>query len=82
MKRCVGIAVGVLASPCAAYAGAWTLPQGTGQAVVTTSASTASSGFDGSRLAPTARYNKFELQGLAEYGITDRLTVIAAPGLP
>jgi hypothetical protein len=32
-------------------------------------------------LAPTPRYGKFELQGLIEYGLTDRFTVIAAPGL-
>jgi hypothetical protein len=81
VKRCVGIGLGVLVSPCAAFAGAWTLPQGSGQVVVTTTASTANSGFDGSGLAPTARYNKLELQGLIEYGITDRLTVIADPGL-
>jgi protein XagA len=81
VKRCVGIGLGVLVSPCAAFAGAWTLPQGSGQVVVTTTASTANAGFDGSGLAPTARYNKLELQGLIEYGITDRLTVIADPGL-
>jgi hypothetical protein len=31
------------------------------------------------RAAP--RYSKFELQGLLEYGVTDRLTAIAAPSL-
>ncbi len=81
LRRSVGVGLGVLVSPCAALAGAWTLPQGSGQAVVTATASTANSGFDGSGLAPTPRYNKLELQGLLEYGVTDQLTVIAAPGL-
>jgi hypothetical protein len=81
LKRCVGVGLGVLVSPCAALAGAWTLPQGSGQAVVTGTASTANSGFDGSALTPTPRYNKLELQGLFEYGITDQFTAIASPGL-
>jgi protein XagA len=79
--RCVGAGLGALASPCAALAGAWTLPQGGGQAVVTATASTANRGFDGSGLTPAPRYNKLELQGLLEYGLTDRFTIIAAPGL-
>lgn len=81
LRLCVGVGLGVLVSPCAAFAGAWTLPEGSGQAVVTATTSTASSGFDGSRLTPAPRYNKSELQGLIEYGVTDRLTVIGAPGL-
>lgn len=81
LRLCVGVGLGVLVSPCAAFAGAWTLPEGSGQAVVTATTSTANSGFDGSGLTPAPRYNKSELQGLIEYGITDRLTVIAAPGL-
>jgi len=81
LKRCVGVGLGVLASPCVALAGAWTLPQGSGQAVATDTTSTATSGFDGSALVPTPRYNKSELEALIEYGVTDRLTAIAAPGL-
>jgi hypothetical protein len=81
LKRCVGVGFGVLVSPCVAFAGAWTLPQGTGQAVVTATASTATSTFDGSGLAGAPRYNKLELQGWLEYGLTDQLTVIGAPGL-
>ena len=81
LKRCVGVGLGVLASPCAALAGAWTLPQGSGQAVLTTTASSANSAFDGSGLAPAPRYNKLEPQGLLEYGLTDQLTLILAPGL-
>jgi hypothetical protein len=81
LKRCVGLGLGVLVSPGAAFAGAWTLPEGSGQVVVTGTASTASNGFDGTNLAPTPRYNKFELQGLVEYGLTDRFTLIVSPGL-
>jgi hypothetical protein len=81
LKRCVGVGLGVLVSPCAAVAGAWTLPQGSGQAVLTLTGSSANSAFDGSGLAPAPRYNKLEPQGLFEYGVTDQFTVIAAPGL-
>ena len=81
LRLCVGAGLGVLVSPCAALAGAWTLPQGSGQAVVTATTSTAHSGYDGTGLTPTPRYDKSELQGLLEYGITDQLTVIAAPAL-
>jgi hypothetical protein len=81
LKFYVAGGLGVLLSPCPAFAGAWTLPQGSGQAVVTATTSTANSEFDGSGLTPTPRYNKSELEALIEYGITDRLTAIAAPGL-
>jgi hypothetical protein len=65
-----------------ARAGAWTLDAGQGQLLVTGAMSGADQAFDGSRkLKPTPRYDKFEFQGLFEYGITDRLTAILAPGL-
>jgi protein XagA len=73
--------LGVLGSPCPAFAGAWTLPAGSGQAGVITTVSSATRGFDGSGLTPTPRYDKTEVQGLIEYGITDQLTVIGSPGL-
>jgi hypothetical protein len=72
--------LGVLA-PCPAFAGAWTAPAGSGQAGVITTVSSATQGFDGSGLTPTPRHDKTEVQGLIEYGITDRLTVIGSPGL-
>jgi hypothetical protein len=81
LKRCVGVGLGVLMSRCAAFAGAWTLPQGGGQVVVTDTTSTATSGFGGSGLTPIPRYNKSEFEALIEYGVSDRLTAIAAPGL-
>jgi protein XagA len=80
LKGWIGIGFCLL-SPSAASAGAWTLPEGTGQMVVTATASSATSVFDGNGLAPTPRYNKLELQGLMEYGITDRFTAIFEPEL-
>jgi protein XagA len=50
--------------------------------VVTATASQATKTFDANGdLQPTARYNKQELQALLEYGITDRVTAMFAPGL-
>lgn len=67
--------------PSAAWAGAWTLPQGTGQWVATLDASTATDYFEAGGLTSTPRYDKDELQVLIEYGLTDRLTAILDPGL-
>jgi hypothetical protein len=65
-----------------ARAGAWTLDAGQGQILFTGTMSGATEAFDASRkLKPTPRYDKFEFQGLFEYGVTDRLTAIVAPGL-
>jgi len=49
--------------------------------VVTAAASVANRAFSGSGLAPIPRYSKFEMQGLIEYGLTDKFTVILAPSL-
>ena len=67
--------------PSAAWAGAWTLPDGTGQWLTTLTGTTATSYFTGGGLASTPRYSKQELQMLIEYGLTDRLTAIFEPGL-
>lgn len=49
---------------------------------VTATPSTASESYDGNRnLQSTPRYNKFELQALIEYGLTDWVTAIVSPGL-
>jgi len=77
-KRCVVACLGVLLFPAAAFAGAWTLPQGTGQAIVTATTSTSDHIFG---FGPTPRYDKTELQALIEYGLTDRFTGILIPGL-
>ena len=81
MKRCVACVLLIVAAPGAACAGAWTLPQGTGQWLAGLSASTATSYFNGSGLSSAPRYNKEELQALIEYGVTDQLTAIVNPGL-
>ena len=81
LKRCVCFVLFVLAVPSTASAGAWTLPEGTGQWIATLTATTSTKYFDGSGLASTPRYNKDELQALIEYGLTDRLTAIVDPGL-
>ena len=81
LKRCVWFLFGLLSAPSAAWAGAWTLPQGTGQWFATITASEANNYFNGSGLASTPRYDKDEAQVLVEYGLTDRLTAIVEPEL-
>jgi len=80
--RCVALAFGFLAVPSLAWAGAWTLPDGTGQWLTTLTAASSTSYLEGSAgLSGTPRYNKDELSALVEYGLTDRLTAIFDPGL-
>lgn len=78
IKRCLVACFGVLNLPSAALAGAWTLPQGAGQVMLTMTTSTSDHIFG---VGPTPRYNKTELQALIEYGFTDRFTGILIPGL-
>jgi hypothetical protein len=82
---CVRIApllgLGLAVASSEVLAGAWTAPQGHGQVIVTGTASRAERAFDGDwSSVPTPRTNKFELQGLIEYGVTDLITAILAPG--
>jgi len=82
LKRRVGLVIGSLCVPSVSWAGAWTLPQGTGQWLLTFTASTSTYSLEGSNPpVPTPRYNKDELSALIEYGFTDRLTGIFNPGL-
>jgi protein XagA len=82
LKRRVGFALGFVCVPAIAWAGAWTLPEGTGQWLAALSASTSINYFNSNGgLAPTPRYSKEELSALIEYGLTDRLTGILDPGL-
>ncbi len=85
VRNGAGLLAGLLATalaPNAVRAGAWTLPQGSGQIITTLTPSTADEAFnDSGRLQSTPRYNKTELQVLMEYGITDWLTAIVWPGL-
>ena len=73
---------GLLLLPAAAHAGAWTLSEGKGQAALIGTLSQASQIFDWKgNVVGAPRYTKFELQGLLEYGVTDRLTVMLLPGM-
>jgi hypothetical protein len=73
---------GAALAPSAARAGAWTLPENVAQVFVIGTGSRADKAFDnGGTAQPTPRYNKFELQALMEYGVTDWLTAIVGPGL-
>ena len=81
LKRCVALFVVVMA-PTAAMAGAWTLPDGTGQMLATIAASTATSAFDdNANLTSIPRYNKLDADVLVEYGFTDQLTLMLQSGL-
>lgn len=65
-----------------AVAGAWTLAAGDGQAIASAIFSRGERYFDErGRLIPEPSYRKFELPIWVEYGLTDRLTVIASPSL-
>jgi hypothetical protein len=80
-RASIELSLALVLLPSSVHAGAWTMEEGTGQLVVSTTASTATRAFDGSSLVSTPRYGKFEAQGLVEYGVTDRLTAIVLPGL-
>jgi hypothetical protein len=76
------LAIGLMTSPTAAFAGAWTLDAGQGVAIVTGTLSQSDKAFDGSGNAqPIARYSKNELQALFEFGATNWLTLMLAPSL-
>ena len=81
-KRCIAFVFGFLSAPSAAWAGAWTLPEGTGQMIATVTASTSTSVFDDAGgLTSAQRYNKVEINNLLEYGLTNQFTVIFQPSL-
>jgi hypothetical protein len=62
-------------------AGAWTLPEGIGSDLRRSPRLRSTNCFNGSGLASTLRYNKFEAEALIEYEITDRSTGIFNPGV-
>jgi hypothetical protein len=81
VRACAGTIVALLASQGGAFAGAWLLDAGKGEGSLTATFSSAIREFNGSgKLEPAARYSKFELQGLLEYGVTPWLTGILSPG--
>jgi hypothetical protein len=63
-----------------ASAGAWLLPEGRGQIISGAAFSGTTRAFDSrGRLIPVPYYKKFELGTYIEYGLTNRLTLVAAP---
>ena len=77
----VGLCLRFVLLPTAASAGAWTLPEGSGEVDFTLTATSAYQAFYGSALAPTPRYDKIDPQAWIEYGVTDAFTAILAPSL-
>jgi hypothetical protein len=82
----VQLACGALASALAgvpsepASAGAWLLPAGHGQIIAGPAFSGTTRTFDArGRLVPVPYYKKFELGTYVEYGVTSRVTLVAAP---
>jgi hypothetical protein len=79
--RCI-LAIGLMSSTTAAFAGAWTLDAGTGELIVTGTAMQANSVFDRtSKLQSIPRYGKEEAQALIEYGVTNWFTAMLQPSL-
>jgi hypothetical protein len=79
--QCI-LAIGLMSSTTAAFAGAWTLDAGTGELIVTGTAMQANSGFDSnSKLQSIPRYSKEEAQALIEYGVTNWFTAMLQPSL-
>lgn len=75
------LAIALLMAPVPALAGAWTMDMDTGQLIVSGTVSQGSRAFDASRnTAATPRYSKVEVQSLFEYGLSDRFTLMIAPG--
>jgi protein XagA len=75
-------ALALLAHAPQALAGAWTLPEGLGQTIVTSTFMSGDRMFTASgRLIPVREYSKFELTPFAEYGITDWLTAVVSTSI-
>jgi hypothetical protein len=63
-----------------ARGGAWLMPPGDGQVIVDTFFSDSTQAFDAQgHLIPVPAYRKFELGTYIEYGLTNWLTLVAAP---
>ena len=74
----IALAPVVAATP--ALAGAWTQPQGAGQVIVTGIYSHSGKGYDGGgHVADIADRTKAEAYFLAEYGVSDDLTLMITP---
>ena len=75
-------ALAVTAPVAVAFGAAWTLPRGTGQAIVTTTYSQGSQYIrQGGATQRVPEYRKAETAALIEYGLTDAITLVAIPSL-
>jgi len=80
LLACGSFALVAGALPQPARAGAWLLPPGKGQIIAGPAFLGTTRAFDSrGRLIPVPSYKKFELGTYIEYGLTDRLTLVAAP---
>ncbi len=78
--RAFAVSILLLLTAGAARAGAWLMPPGEGQIIAGTAFSGSSRAFDAhGKLIPVPSYKKFELGSYIEYGLTDWLTLVAAP---
>ncbi len=82
----IALAIGLVGTPAVmsqtAHAGAWTYEAGTGQAILQGSAVTSANAFGpSSELFASRSFDKVEATLTFEYGLTDWLTLIAAPQL-
>lgn len=76
----IGIAIWTALCCGDAVAGAWTLPKGDAQAIVTTGYTYSIDEFDGSgRLVARQALEKYEVRAFAEYGVTDWATAFVQP---
>jgi hypothetical protein len=85
-KRAALLACGAFAAvvagalPEPVRAGAWLQPPGNGQIIAGAAFSQSTRAFNSrGRLVPVPYYKKFELGTYIEYGVTQRLTLVAAP---
>lgn len=75
VMRCIGFIISLSLS-AAAHAGAWVQPQGNGLFIAQASYYGTDTYFDtNGNLQPQPRFQKYELQPYAEYGVLDWLTV-------
>ncbi|MDX6320141.1 MAG: protein XagA [Nocardioidaceae bacterium] len=78
--RIAALAAALLLAAAGAQASAWLEPAGQGQIILGGTFSDSLRSYDvRGRLAPLSSYKKFELTAYTEYGLTDSVTLIAAP---
>lgn len=80
--RSGGLCVLIYLCPVKVWAGAWPMPKGAGQIITTTVYDTAKRGFDGEgRNSQDVSFSKVETSFFAEYGLTDRVTLVGITAL-